>query len=422
MGLNESSGFGKIGKVNVIFSSKIHLISHMRILGSLFYVPVTLLLSFFRPPWGGVLVLTPLLFIGLYLFAGQGLEYVKTHYYVQDLHEVEPEKLPTVIEKIASQEIKGIPGLVDGLFSEKMSVALACRETLETQIKTWKDHSRVEAAILFDNLLNEFVKRSEKANTFQLEAMSNLCHVIQKETLLLSLPGKTDLGLKSRYLITKWEQTFPQPVIENDLPNYRYSIVAEQEENIGSGPQIQESTSGGSDPLKKSESREDIPTQVSEAQVEFSKISPFINEKLLNISREQIETLPTQDLMRLLNHPIWEIGQITQNILLERDRFSEEHVILATSLYHPEERVRVALLRQLAKSQDLELATWLSELLQDPSTNVRYETAYAICRGDFPVENLQPLFSQIFADKEPRIAQLVAPVETTARESRPPAR
>ena len=378
----------------------------MRLLGFLFHSLATFLLAFLRPPWGGILFLTPVLLIGLGFLISQGLEHLETQYYVQDLQDVEPEKMPAVIEKIAAQEVKGIPVLVEGLFSEKMSVAIACREALEKQIKTWKGHSRTEAAILFDNLLSEFVEKSQNANTFQRESIYDLCRIVQAEMLPLALPGQLEIGMKSRYLITQWEQTLPQPMVENTLPTYHYSVAAKQDDLAG-------------EPLETTVFQEETTSQLAGAQVKIAGGSPFLNETLLNISRKQIETLPTQDLMRLLNHPIWEIGQIAEEILLDRDGFSQEHVVLATSLYHPEEHVRISLLRQLTRSRDLELSTWLTELLQDPNANVRYETAHAICRGNFPIRDLQPLFNIIYADNEPRIAQLVAPVEKTAGESRP---
>ncbi|MDR1491146.1 MAG: HEAT repeat domain-containing protein [Planctomycetaceae bacterium] len=148
-----------------------------------------------------------------------------------------------------------------------------------------------------------------------------------------------------------------------------------------------------------------------------SDISPFLDSQLQMVTIENLPKLPTQDLMRLLNHTNWEISQQSEEILKTRDSFQDEQIRLAAALYHPNPNVRKSLLPQLASDEQLEIANWLIELLKDPDDDVRWTTASAICSQksfSLDAESLEYLKNMIQADANTKIATLARRLESLA--------
>jgi len=133
--------------------------------------------------------------------------------------------------------------------------------------------------------------------------------------------------------------------------------------------------------------------------------SPFLNERLQRVAIRDLSKLPTQDLMKLINHANSEISVQSETLLKKRDGFQEEHVQLARKLYHPDSSVRKSLLPQLADNDQLETFSWLSELLKDPEQEVRYATVKAIY-SQIPLEEdeLAHLKNIMQSDTDQRIA------------------
>jgi len=145
--------------------------------------------------------------------------------------------------------------------------------------------------------------------------------------------------------------------------------------------------------------------QILIARDQPPSVSPFLSERLQRVAVHDLGKLPTQDLMRLLNHSHREISVQSESLLKKRDGFQEEHVQLAIKLYHPDSSVRKSLLPQLADNDQLETFSWLIELLQDPDQDVRLATAKAIY-GQIPLdaEELERLKNVMQSDTDQRIA------------------
>ncbi|MDR1384103.1 MAG: HEAT repeat domain-containing protein [Planctomycetaceae bacterium] len=152
-----------------------------------------------------------------------------------------------------------------------------------------------------------------------------------------------------------------------------------------------------------------------------SDISPFLDSRLQTAAIQDLPQLPTQDLMRLLNHTDSEISQQSEEILKTRDCFEDEQVRLAAMLYHPNSNIRKSLLPALASDEQLETSNWLIELLKDPDDDVRWTTARVICsQQSFSLDStsLEHLKEMIQADANTKIAALAQQIESIASAKR----
>jgi len=400
MPLNESSGFVKIARQNRGIMKNLPTTSITSFFLSFF-------LGMFRPPWGGIFVLTSIFLIGLGILAEKGLEYCRNSYYLQDVQTAEPEDVPKIVQKLTEDQRNGTVALVEGMNSSRECVATACFEALRAQIGIWKELPKKEAALRYSCLVGELWKQSERFGPTALKNAAAISRFMENEILPLGIPGQIDIGIKCQYVITRWESTLPKSVPDTPFGQAYPLFVfgGESEPKISSSPTPPTPQQASQGPVSESLS------DPSQHLVKSGNISSFLSEKLLRITPELIEHLPTQDLMRLLNHPVWEISQSAETILRERDDFQDVHIDLASCLYHGNPKIRLSLLRQLKKAKNLELTTWLMELLHDPDTEVRYETAISICRGDFPINDYQSFFKVIYADTDSKIVDLVRPID-----------
>ncbi|MDR1958075.1 MAG: HEAT repeat domain-containing protein [Planctomycetaceae bacterium] len=368
-------------------------------------------------------MLTPLFLAGLYVASQEGLKRIEKRYDAEDLHTATPEKMAEITKRISNRKFDGIVTLVEGMTSVKSSVAIACFEALQEQIQLWKELSREEAALYYGFFTEQLAKNVEKFSETQLGYAAELCKETEKAILSLGLPGQLEIGVRCHFILSIWKSHQPagNPQL---ITNQGVVNDANLKTSSGEPPRtVERSPESGTlaelsaGPTLQAQSMSGRITAEKEIfsgteKMIFPKTSPFLDKKLLNISRAEMDRLPTQDLMRLLNHPIWEIGQISEEILKSRDGFQQSDLNLAVCLYHQESRVRISLLRQLQTAENLELTTWLTELLKDPDAEVRYSAAVAICQGNYRLESLQPFFRIISRDSDPRITALVAPVKT----------
>jgi hypothetical protein len=131
----------------------------------------------------------------------------------------------------------------------------------------------------------------------------------------------------------------------------------------------------------------------------------FLSVELNRIQPEKIATLSTTKLMRLLQHGDEQIVTAARKTLAGRDGFRDRHLKLAFQLYHPLPSVRAELVGLLPNIGGIQQSVWLTELLNDPNSEVRFLAASAIATSS------DPSMQRLLADKgkrdaDPRIIEL----------------
>lgn len=138
------------------------------------------------------------------------------------------------------------------------------------------------------------------------------------------------------------------------------------------------------------------------------------------LGRSALETLPmlpSSDLMKLLHHTDDQYRRIARSVLIERDGFTETHLVLARKLFDPDVEVRRGIVSLLAETSAGRIDDWVAVLLDDPNPEVRYT---AISRfATTPDRTLYALLlSKGRRDSDPRITALVQQIESLRKATR----
>lgn len=110
----------------------------------------------------------------------------------------------------------------------------------------------------------------------------------------------------------------------------------------------------------------------------------FLTEDLRRISPDTIARLSSSRLMRLLQHPDEQIVAEARKTLVARDGYREVHLKLAFRLYHPRPSVREGIFAMLSSTQGIQPNAWLTELLNDPNSEIRYRAASTLATSSDP--------------------------------------
>ena len=415
-----------------------------------------------RPPWGVLIPLTLLVFAGLLTTFHHISEEVQAVTIFREFDHASPERLNELTRKLARLQETGIRFLVKGLTSKQEKTVFACYKTLSSQLNDWKALPNEEAQQCYYCLGSELAKNIDQFEPASLEYANALAEQLKRGILTRGVRDQLEITMMCQ-MVTSSRQarqsagrlpnpepsdsqamlasaslpknvpwgtghvplSSSQPVANNyDMADELFEESGDSESNSSDQLAFHDTKSTfpstGFFNLKKSSNRNDFQYQEQSKQpaltdnspriaVSDSMESPFLDERLQNVRRPELASLPTQDLMRLLNHPKWEISQQAEQILQERDLFQETHTQLASSLYHPNPEIRKSVLTQLNSDEQLETGNWLIELLKDPDAGVRYAAAQYVYR----TRNLEPttllqMRSLMQHDPDERIAGIAA--------------
>lgn len=133
--------------------------------------------------------------------------------------------------------------------------------------------------------------------------------------------------------------------------------------------------------------------------------SPFLTGELLRTTLDNVPNLSSAQLMRLLHHPSQQHVDAARQTLIGRDGFREAHFQLAFRLFHPSSAVRKEIVEMLPNIANIKQSVWLTELMNDPDNDVRFEAASYLATSQDPV--LRKLVTtKGKSDRDPRIARL----------------
>ncbi|MDR3232204.1 MAG: HEAT repeat domain-containing protein [Planctomycetaceae bacterium] len=110
----------------------------------------------------------------------------------------------------------------------------------------------------------------------------------------------------------------------------------------------------------------------------------FIPPDLRDIPLDRLPNLPVMQLMQMLHHPNPNYVMAARKTLTEREGFLDTHLKLAWRLYHPSVLVRQEIIAMLPHTANVQPEAWLAVLLDDPSSEVRYQTAAFLATGNNP--------------------------------------
>ena len=123
--------------------------------------------------------------------------------------------------------------------------------------------------------------------------------------------------------------------------------------------------------------------KISEPEETFNADS-FLTSELRNTPLERIPNLPTEQLMQLMHHPEPAHVESARKTLISREGFQESHMKLAWRLYHPIPAVRQEIVAMLPNTTNVQPSVWLTVLLNDPSSDVRYRAASFLATTNDP--------------------------------------
>ena len=352
----------------------------------------------------------------------------------------------------------GIKLLVYGLTSKEEATALACHRALKTQLSDWRTLSNQDASLHYFTFSQTLTENLKLLNSpYSLNLARDLAQQMQNDLLDRGIEKQHVISENCRRVIETWQSgqshsvatsgINSQPVFDTTLAsageprNARFSginvpyLTAEQEDVPPEG-RLRQLTDAHAAMQDETQAvpQLDTPKQAANPRVGFYSLhsarpvsqnenrvliarqepqnlppqntSPFLDDKLQQVTVNDLVKLTTQDLMRLLNHENWDISQKTETLLKNRDGFQEEHIQLAAKLYHPDVFVRKSILPQLMNDDQLETSSWLSELLKDPEDEVRLAAAKAIWRIPLDADSLESLKNIMKSDTNGQIAAL----------------
>jgi hypothetical protein len=124
-----------------------------------------------------------------------------------------------------------------------------------------------------------------------------------------------------------------------------------------------------------------------------------------NVKLSGIPDLPTETLMRLLQHTDDKVVAEARKTLVGRDGFRDAHLKLAFRLFHQNAAVREEVLNLLPTTAGTQPNVWLSVLLNDPDANIRYRAASALATAGDP-SMLRLVIDKGKRDSDARIIRL----------------
>ena len=435
--------------------------------------PLRFLLCFLRPPWGVMFLISGAIAVAILLFGQEYFESLQHESLFVELEKAQIDKKGEIAKKLANCDETGIRLLVQGLASQEEATALACHAALKEQLLIWRDLPNEHAAKLYFVLSQELAKNSKRQNAYALQWSHALAQQAHNDILNRGLEKQRLISENYQAVIKHWQAGQPNPVTAEQLARQPYYhttlasageprnahqpginvpyLVAASTETQATGriqqladvesetkpPETLVENSATNDKPVKNQKNETTNPRVgfyslhnlrpagsqNESRVLIAKndqtqqpgreISPFLDGELQMIAANDVAKLPTQDLMKLLNHDHWEISSRAEAVLKNRDEFQDKHIQLAALLYHPQPSIRKTTLSQLIDNEDLETLSWLSELLKDPDSEVRLAAANAICY-QIPLDNasLGRLQNLMLSDTNPQVAALARRLET----------
>ena len=358
----------------------------------------------------------------------------------------------SIAKQLTQYDEVGIRLLVRGLSSKDVATVLASHQALKQQLSEWQSLPNDQASSRYLIFSKELTECSKNGSPDARQLAHELAVLVQKDTINRGFEGQLLVSQNCQKVIETWQSgqrdqiaatKFDHPADSNTMPasigephntrvsginvpylvaqttntdaNGRLQQLAEQQDNLS--PELSATEKSATRSPENSPRvgfyslHAPIPAPQRNDQILIArnqqKVSPFLTEYLQQLTLRDLPKLPTQDLMRLLNHTKYDISQESEAILKKRDGFQEEHILLARKLYHPEVSSRKSLLPQLVENDQLETYSWLSELLKDPEQEVRLATAKAIY-SQIPLDDdeLGRLKSMMQSDADHRIAAL----------------
>lgn len=141
------------------------------------------------------------------------------------------------------------------------------------------------------------------------------------------------------------------------------------------------------------------------ANAAVSDVEFFLPRDLREMPLERIPDLSSARLMRLLQHTDDRYVSEARKTLIARDGFRDVHLKLAFRLFHPAPSVREELVALLPNTTGVQPRVWLSVLLDDPNSDVRYRAAsFLATTGDPSLRRL--LIERGKRDTDSRIVNL----------------
>ncbi|MDR1480289.1 MAG: HEAT repeat domain-containing protein [Planctomycetaceae bacterium] len=132
----------------------------------------------------------------------------------------------------------------------------------------------------------------------------------------------------------------------------------------------------------------------------------FLPDNLRNIKLNRLPSLPTVQLMRLLQHSDSKYVLEARRVLIARDGFGEAHLGLAYKLYHKNPAIRKEVIAHLSETSGVLANAWLTELLGDPNDEIRYNAAALLSTSTDP-NTRKFLIEKCKYDTDTRIVNLI---------------
>ena len=426
-------------------------------------VPLRILVCLLRPPWGMLLLTTGLILFLLILFGKKHWDKEQSDSLFSQLQKSNINQKEIIASQLTQFDEVGIRLLIRGLASKEESTVLACHQTLKQLLFEWQCLSNEQVSSRYLVVSKELVEISKNGTLYSLLLAHELAVMVQNDIVNRGIEGQRLVSQHCQKVIDAWQagqrdQTtgakfnqqneFHTTLVSAGEPkNVRVAginvpYLVAQPVNTETNDRLHQLTdesgllphngvSGIKSPTAQSPPlatsprvgfyslHSPVPASVpaKKDQVLIAsdqpKVSPFLTGHLQLVALPDLPRLPTQDLMRLLNHTNQEIAQQSETILKKRDGFQEDHIQLARKLYHPDASARKSLLPQLAENDQLETCNWLSELLKDPDQGVRLATARAIS-SQIPLDDdeRERLKRIMQLDADQRIAALGQGLET----------
>ncbi|MCL2119288.1 MAG: hypothetical protein FWH27_12760 [Planctomycetaceae bacterium] len=425
-------------------------------------IPFRILACLLRPPWGVMLPLTCMI---LAIIAQSPWGRLRDQALLVQLEKSKINQKEILTRQFSQLDDVGIRLLVRGLASKEEATALASYQTLMQQLSEWQSLPNDRASSRYLIFSKELAEISKTGTLYSRPLARDLAVMVQNDIVNRGFEGQHLVSQNCQKAIDVWQAGQGDPTavaqfhqrtgLDTTLAgageprnastsiNVPYLVaqspVAESHGRLtqladqqgyesGESPGF-DNFSGAKNPTAQSakpvtsprvgfyslHSPAPAPQRNDQILIARSqqKASPFLTERLQQVAMRDLPKIPTQDLMRLLNHSDRNISQQSEAILIKRDGFQEEHIQLARKLYHPDISERKSLLPLLAGNDQLETSNWLSELLHDPEQEVRWATAKAI-DNQVPLEDdeLEVLKTIMQSDADRRIAALGQELET----------
>ncbi|MDR2641505.1 MAG: HEAT repeat domain-containing protein [Planctomycetaceae bacterium] len=159
-----------------------------------------------------------------------------------------------------------------------------------------------------------------------------------------------------------------------------------------------------------SDSRSNLRYGVNNYSDDSDDAKIFLTDDLRNINLNRISSLPTAQLMRLLQHSDSNRVLEARRILIVRDGFGEQHLTLAYKLYHRNPAIRKEIISHLTETHGVLANAWLAELLNDPNNEIRYNAASLLSTSADP-NTRKLLIEKCQHDADNRIVNLINQLE-----------